>query len=191
MFPKSLIVLFSLLLLATAPVLAQSRVKVIGVVKAADSKTPLAGAVVTEIRSKRGTVTDAYGRFSIELAIGDTLQVRAMGYKPRIHPLHLPPVDQMHTEVLLELDNVLLKEVQINPDAPVRTITKPEPGLPPGLTPASPIFSPWTFLYNKYSKEGKQRRKLQKLQMQEWEEYQRNQRLKQNQFYKDNTGYEN
>ncbi|QCR21096.1 carboxypeptidase-like regulatory domain-containing protein [Pontibacter sp. SGAir0037] len=190
---KFILLLFGLLLSASFPSLAQDWVRVTGSVMKSDKKTPVPGASVAVTKNMRGTVTDANGRFLLQVQKGDTLLIRALGFKPKWHPVSKLPVQEIHVNITLEEGNVMLGEVEILADSITKpqVVPKPEKGLPPGLIKASPVGSPFTYLYNIFSNEAKQRKELQRLQMQEYLEYQKEERKRYNTFFKDNTGYEN
>lgn len=192
MLRKWLFLLPVLLLLAVVPSLGQDWVRVTGVVLRPDQKTPVPDASVAVSKNMRGTVTDSNGRFLLQVQKSDSLLVRALGFKPKLYPISKLPVQEMHVTIVLEEGNVLLGEVEILSEEAVteKVVPKPKEGLPPGLTPASPIFSPATFLYNKFSREAKQRKELQRLQMEEYLRYKQKEKEQYNSFFKDNTGYQ-
>lgn len=56
-----------------------------GTVTDVDSGVPLSGVTVLRKNSTVATLTDAEGRYSIRVAIGDTLAFHALGYRYQLH----------------------------------------------------------------------------------------------------------
>lgn len=71
-----------LFVLACCSVAGQAQQPISGVVNAAGTKEPLAGAVVALLPKGKQTLTNAYGVFTLPMAVGDTaLQVKFVGYR--------------------------------------------------------------------------------------------------------------
>lgn len=174
-----------LLLTSSFTALAQKQLRLYGTVLQPDKQTPVAGAGIIKIRSNTAVVTDAAGRFTVDVIPSkDTLLIRAVGYKSR---LYIPPkaqVSELRISLVLQEDSVILGEVNVvslpsqeviqkllrnNKPAPINVLKRkgydpsmepPPQGPPP---PPSVVFSP----VSAFSKEGKQRRVLHKLQKQQ------------------------
>ncbi|MEJ8803111.1 carboxypeptidase-like regulatory domain-containing protein [Pontibacter sp. H249] len=205
-----------LLLFYTLQASAQ-QIKVIGKVLQPDKQTPVAGAGVLVLKSRVATVTDIAGQFKLYAQQGDSLLVRAVGFKPLYYNIKQQPATELRLTIILQEDSVLLQEVQVNsmpsedqirkalrnmPEKPKMLVQRP--GYIPGLEPPPPPPPPPpTILWNPvsyFSKEGKQKRKLKKLQSTE-AAYHRQLELNRlkaaqeeaerqyNSFFKDSTSY--
>ena len=82
-----------------------------GIVLDYDTKKPLQFVSVTDTISKRGTKTNDYGRFQIEVGqTTTTLTVTCVGYKKNVHVIDF---DKASQEILLQIDNKEIDEVVI------------------------------------------------------------------------------
>lgn len=99
-------------LASTSVVFAQNRATVSGYVRDAASGEALIGATVVDVLSKKGTVTNTYGYYSITLPAGDSVRllITYIGYKPQGYGLIL-------TENVLQnvplTENATLQEVEV------------------------------------------------------------------------------
>ena len=189
---------------------AQRTLRVSGTVVQADKKTPIPGASIVKLNTSMGVVSDEQGKFAIDVALEDTLMIRAIGYKPLLYLPKPVPVSEIRVNIALQEDSVMLGEVEVtsrpSPEMIQRALRnmkqsttsqakKPGyiPGLdtPPTTTPVpATIMSPATLLYDLLSREGQEKRKLQELLiLQELERLQKEKEAY-NRFFKDNTGYE-
>lgn len=198
-----------LLLFSNATVSAQRSVRISGTVLQSDKKTPIPGAGIIRYGTTKAVVSDAEGKFLIDVAQEDTLLIRAVGYKPLLYLPQRLPVSELRVTIVLQEDNVMLQEVEVTSrpsqemiQRALRNMNRAEPNyvkrpgyIPvPELTPPPPppptVMSPISLLYDLFSREGKELRKLQELQfLQLLEQYKANQE-NYNRFFKDNTGYE-
>ena len=190
--------------------MAQRTLRVSGTVVQADKKTPIPGASIVKLNTSMGVVSDEQGKFAIDVALEDTLMIRAIGYKPLLYLPKPVPVSEIRVNIALQEDSVMLGEVEVtsrpSPEMIQRALRnmkqsttsqakKPGyiPGLdtPPTTTPVpATIMSPATLLYDLLSREGQEKRKLQELLiLQELERLQKEKEAY-NRFFKDNTGYE-
>jgi hypothetical protein len=206
-----LYLLLTILLLASAlPALAQRSIRVSGTVLESDKTTPIPGAGIIRFGTTQGVISDAEGKFLIDIDQSDTLLIRAVGFKPLLYLPRNLPVSELRVNIVLQQDSVMLGEVEItsrpseemiqralrnmkreDPDYVKRPGYRPElePGPPP--PPMAPtIMSPISLLYDMFSKEGKQNQKLQQLLMIEEMKRRRQEKENYNRFFKDNTGYE-
>jgi len=154
-------------LLLPGKVLAQGKPKVVqftGIVASGDSLYGVPGVTVLVPKAGRGTITNDYGYFSLPLLAGDSVIIRAIGYK------HLTVViprnyNKQSYSVVLELkeDAAVLPEVRVFPypterdfkqafmkmKTPGRDLTGPERSLSPEVVAAifnnTPMTSTQTF----------------------------------------------
>ncbi|WP_347158348.1 carboxypeptidase-like regulatory domain-containing protein [Pontibacter chitinilyticus] len=198
------------LLLCCLPAQAQKNIRLSGTVLQSDRKTAVPGATVVKVNSKLGVLTDAEGKFKIDIAQTDTLLIRAVGFKPVLYLPNQLPVSELRVNIILNEDSVMLGEVEItsrpSPEMIERALRNmkrsqtsqvKKPGYIPGLEPPPPpaapapsVASPVSLMYDLLSKEGKEKRKLNELLQQQELERQRKEQDKYNKFFKDNTGYE-
>lgn len=78
-----------------------------GQVKSSDGEG-LAGVVVKNITSGKATVTDADGKYTLDAAFGDELQISFIGFKTQTIK-----VDNNFLDVILQADNQILDEVVV------------------------------------------------------------------------------
>ncbi len=189
---------------------AQRTLRLSGTIVQADKKTPIPGASIIKVNSNMGVVSDAQGKFLIDLAQEDTIMIRAIGFKPLLYLPKPTPVSEIRVNIVLQEDSVMLGEVEItsrpSPEMIERALRNmkqttssqvKKPGYIPGLeppppTPAEPatIMSPATMLYDLLSKEGKEKRKLQELLLLQEIELKKKEKEEYNKFFKSNKGYE-
>jgi hypothetical protein len=208
------IFLFFILLLfyslSTLTANAQRTIRISGTILQADKKTPIPGASVVKTNSQRGVISDNEGKFLIDVALEDTLLIRAVGFKPLLYLPKQMPVSEIRVNVVLQEDSVMLGEVEVtsrpSPEMIERALRNmkreqtsqvKKPGYIPGLEPPPPsapeaatIMSPATMLYDMLSKEGKEKKKLQELIMLQELKQKLKEKEEYNRFFKDNTGYE-
>ncbi|WP_375416541.1 carboxypeptidase-like regulatory domain-containing protein [uncultured Hymenobacter sp.] len=202
--------------LSARPAQAQQTMRVSGTVSAADTRQPIPGATVQIQRLRRGVAASGQGEFSVEALSTDTLQFRAVGYKPRRLLLGGSGLSQLVLQVVLVRDSVQLGEVRVTSDRPdraainraLRNLRKPPPPKvsqvkrPPKPKPLFPsdsaapkapvatLENPVSLLYDQFSRAGKERRKMEAIQAQQAAEKARQARAKYNRVFKDNRGYE-
>ena len=188
---------------------AQRTLRVSGTVVQADKKTPIPGASIVKLNTSMGVISDEQGKFAIDVALEDTLMIRAIGFKPLLYLPKPVPVSEIRVNIVLQEDSVMLGEVEVtsrpSPEMIQRALRNmkqsttsqaKKPGYIPGLDtppPTTPvpatIMSPATLLYDLLSREGIEKRKLQELLiLQELERLQKEKEAY-NRFFKDNTGY--
>lgn len=205
-----LLLLSALLLVSTLPALAQRNIRVSGTVLEPDKTTPIPGAGVIRYGTNYGVISDAEGKFLIDIDQSDTLLIRAVGFKPLLYLPRNLPVSELRVNIVLQPDSVMLGEVEITsrpseemiqralrnmkteePEYVKRKGYRPElePGPPPPPVAPTPL-SPISLLYDMFSKEGKQNQKLQQLLMIQELKRRREEKENYNRFFKDNTGYE-
>ncbi|MHC2990984.1 membrane protein [Pontibacter sp. HJ8] len=199
-----------LLLLCTLPALAQRTIRVSGTVLKSDKVTPIPGAGIIRYGTNLAVVSDAEGKFLIDIEQEDTLLVRAVGFKPLLYLPKKLPVSEIRVNIVLQEDSVMLGEVEVTsrpseeliqralrnmkreePEYVKRPGYRPElePGPPPPAPPPT-ILNPMSLLYDMFSKEGKQNQKLQQLLLIEEMSRRKKEKEAYNRLFKDNTGYE-
>ncbi len=108
-FYFSLRALMMMLLLAgSMELMAQTRT-VSGRVVSSDDGSPVPGANVLEKGTSNGTVTDADGRFSLQVSSGATLVISFVGYATQ----EITVGNQSTIEVTLQVDVTALNEVVV------------------------------------------------------------------------------
>mgnify|MGYP005754792507 CR=1 FL=1 len=210
MLRLSLLLSFTCILMCfSQQAMAQRTLRVSGTVVQADKKTPIPGASIVKLNTSMGVVSDEQGKFAIDVALEDTLMIRAIGFKPLLYLPKPVPVSEIRVNIALQEDSVMLGEVEVtsrpSPEMIQRALRNmkqnttsqaKKPGYIPGLDtppPTTPvpatIMSPATLLYDLLSREGQEKRKLQELLiLQELERLQKEKEAY-NRFFKDNTGY--
>ena len=108
LFLKTLASAVAMLVLAACPVFAQALSRLSGTV-VDDSGEPLPGAAVMIKGTSNGTVTDADGKFALDVPMGATLTVSYIGYIDQ----EIVPGDRAVINIGLEPDNRLLDEVVV------------------------------------------------------------------------------
>src|SRR6185503_11352066 len=76
-----LLVAISLMILVLPPALHAQQRTITGTILSDDNKTPLSGVTIRVKGTRRFVQTDANGKFSIQVAPGETLQVSYVGYE--------------------------------------------------------------------------------------------------------------
>lgn len=111
------LLLFSLLYLLPAESQAQRRdvVQVTGLVVAGDSSYGVPGVYIYNPSKGRGTVSNYYGYFSMPVLEGDSLTLRALGYKKQV--FQIPDSVNLQLSILIQLqsDTLTLPAVTITP----------------------------------------------------------------------------
>ena len=101
---------------ARAPLSAQSRETIVGVVRSADDDRPVAGATVGVSTLGRFTTSDSAGHFRLTgLRFGSLLvEARAIGFRPVWHSLTIVPGDSARLELRLQPAAVTLPDVVVS-----------------------------------------------------------------------------
>lgn len=153
----------------------------------AETEAPVSYVHVVNKTTGKGTVSNADGRFSIQITPVDTLLFSAIGFESyafsldkKIPENKLQVVIKMNTSTM-ELqpvnifaykDEYALKRALIEMDVPLETNEQFNSGWVPSKKSATDggiaIGGPISALYNSFSREGKEKRKLEKYQ-QEYE----------------------
>lgn len=209
-----MLALLGLWLLATGAQAQQVRVS--GSVSEAGTRQAIPGATVQVQRTRQGIITNATGDFSIDVLAIDTIQFRALGYKPQRLPLGGTGLSQFVVRIQLVRDSVRLGNVQVTADRPdraiinraLRNIKRPAPAVVSGVkrppkpkplfavdstapkAPIPTIQSPVSLIYDQFSREGKQRRKMEQIEAEQRAEKARKARANYNKAFKNNRGYE-
>ncbi len=137
--------LTALLTPGTAHAQGQKRiVQFTGIVTQGDSLFGIAGAAVYVPKAARGTLTNEYGYFSLPVLAGDSIIVRALGFRNRLVVVPATYQKDGYSAVLrMEEDATILPEVRIFPwtteklfkeaflalKLPERALTAPEKNL--------------------------------------------------------------
>lgn len=79
-----------------------------------DLLQPMAGVNVALAHRLKGTVTNELGSFQLLATIGDTLDIRSVGFKKQRFVL-TKEADNLFREVMLEIDTVMLAEIKVMP----------------------------------------------------------------------------
>jgi hypothetical protein len=195
---------------------APNTVRLTGSVAEAGSRQPVPGATVQVQRTRRGVVTDATGKFGLDVLPTDTVLFRALGFKTQKMPMGGTGLSQLVVRIQLTRDSVQLGEVQVVSDRAdravinraLRNIKRPKPPVVSGVkrppapkplfavdstapkAPVPTIASPVSLIYDQFSREGKQRRKMEEIQAELDAEKRRKARAQYNKAFKDNRGYE-
>lgn len=203
-----------LLFCCSLPALGQRSIRISGTVLEQDRTTPIPGATIVKVNTNMGVVSDAEGKFKIDVAQEDTLMIRALGFKPLLYLPKALPVSELRVSIVLREDSVMLGEVEVTSrpsqemiDRALRNMKRETasqtenpnylPGFeppPPKAPPAPTILNPINLMYDMFSSEGKQKRQLQEIKAQEEAlleaERRRKEREEYNKYFKDNTGYQ-
>jgi hypothetical protein len=161
---------------------AQTNLKLSGTVLHAQTRQPLPSVTVIKVSTRRGTVSDEAGKFSLYVEPGDTLLVRSVGFKPLFYLVHPSAQADMKVDILLQEGSLELPEVKVvggldyekvnralrnmkKPPAPKVAVKPPAPkpvfeDKAPAPPPPPTLENPASLLYDLLSKEGKDRRKL-------------------------------
>ncbi|MDB5263683.1 MAG: hypothetical protein JWQ14_2966 [Adhaeribacter sp.] len=167
---------------------AQSTLRLTGTIRHAQTKTPLESITVIKTATGRGTVSDAAGVFRILVQPGDTLVIRAVGFKTQRYVVHARAQNDLTVQILLEEGSLELPEVKVvggldyeKVNRALRNMKKPpapkvavKPPAPEPLykdkktVPVAPTLeNPASLIYDALSKEGKDKRKLEELRAEE------------------------
>jgi len=152
---------------APGKVQAQGKPKVVqfsGIVASGDSLYGVPGVTILVPKAGRGTITNDYGYFSLPLLAGDSVVIRAIGYKHLTVKIPRNYNKQSYSVVLeLKEDATVLPEVRVFPypterdfkqaflkmKTPERELTGPERSLSPDVVTAMfrslPMTSTQTF----------------------------------------------
>jgi len=104
---RALLVFGTIMIAAAYPSLAQTK-KISGNIHD-ESLAPIVRATVRDRDSKRGTVSDAEGRFSLSVKPGAVLVISAVGYEP----MELTVGESDHIDAVLKVRNSTLNEVVV------------------------------------------------------------------------------
>lgn len=160
---------------------AQINLKLSGTVINAKSRQPLESVTILKIKTRRGTITNAAGKFQLMVNPNDTLIIRSVGYKLQQYVVQPSATDDFNLVIRLEegfqelpevsivggLDyekvNKALRNMKKPPEPKVAVKTPaPQPLYPEfkGIPISPDIMSPISLLYDLFSTEGKDKRKL-------------------------------
>jgi hypothetical protein len=178
------IFLFLFFICGSTSLFGQSDLKLTGTIRHAQTKAPLESITVIKTATGRGTISDAKGVFRIMVQPGDTLLIRAVGFKLQRYVVHPRAQDDINVEILLEEGSLELPEVKVvggldyekvnravrnmkKPPAP-RVVVKPPAPKPlykdKKTVPVEPsLENPASLIYDALSKEGKDKRKVEEL----------------------------
>jgi hypothetical protein len=203
------------LLAAPGVAQAQNQIRVTGSISDKDTKQPLPGASVVNVRTRRGVVANPEGDFAVTALSTDTLEFRSVGYAAYRLPLGGTGLSQLIVQIKLQRASVQLTGVTIREGRPddatiskaLRNIRRPTPPpnavkRPPKPKPLFPVDStapkaptpslqnPLSLIYDQFSREGQQRRKMEEIDEQKRLEAELAKRRAYNRMFKVNKGYE-
>lgn len=87
------------------------------------SREPMVGATIINPRTAQGTSTDIDGKFRIEAVVGDSLQVKYVGYETLIYPVTSKALNE---EIILTPTQVYLGEISVMGVVPIEVTDKLE-----------------------------------------------------------------
>jgi len=169
---------------ASINLFGQTNLRLTGTIRHAQTKAPLESITIIKTATGRGTISDAAGVFKINVLPGDTLLIRAVGFKSQRYVVHSRAQQDLTVEILLEEGSLELPEVKIvggldyeKVNRALRNMKKPPPPKvvvkPPAPKPlyeeketvpvAPSLENPASLLYDMLSKEGKDKRKLEEI----------------------------
>ena len=172
---------FIILMCCSTSAFSQTIVKLTGTIRHAQTRQLLPGVTILKFSTNRGTISDEKGQFRLLVIPGDTLLIRAVGFKPLQYLVHTRVRADLEADIFLEEGSLELPEVKVvggldyekvnralrnmkKPPAPKVAVKTPEPEpLFPevkGVPNAPSIENPASLLYDMFSKEGKNRRQL-------------------------------
>jgi len=173
--------LFVFLSYGSTGAFAQTNLKLTGTVLDAQSRQPLQSVTILKTQTRRGTITNAAGKFQLMVSPNDTLVIRSVGYKTQQYVVPAQAKSDLNVEILLKEGSQELPEVSVvggldyekvnralrnqkKPPAPKVAVKPPAPKpLYPefkGVPIAPTIINPISFLYDMFSTEGKDKKKL-------------------------------
>mgnify|MGYP003579229851 CR=1 FL=1 len=176
--------LFLLFFCGSTSLFGQTNLRLTGTIRHAQTKAPLESITILKTNTGRGTVSDAAGIFRLNVLPGDTLLIRAVGFKSQQYVVHARAQQDLSVDILLEEGSLELPEVKIvggldyeKVNRALRNMKKPPPPKvvvkPPAPKPlykeketvpvAPSLENPASLLYDMLSKEGKDKRKLEEL----------------------------
>ena len=85
------------------------------------SREPMIGAIIINPRTAQGTSTDIDGKFQIEAVVGDSLEVKYVGYEPLIY---LVTSKALNEEIILTPAQVYLGEISVMGVVPIEVTDK-------------------------------------------------------------------
>lgn len=144
--------------------------------------TPLYNVSIVDLNNQRGSVSDVYGNFSVQVKAGDTIRFSSIGYKTVSYAIS-DTITAESFRVLVNMigDTVLLQEAIIMPWPPNTTMlkkamlskTKEKETISPyagfreiegdPVEPEPKLFAnPISFIFSKLSKKARQEKKMEK-----------------------------
>lgn len=87
------------------------------------SREPMVGAIIINPRTAQGTSTDIDGKFQIEAVVGDSLQIKYVGYETLIYPVTSKALNE---EIILTPTQVYLGEIPVMGVVPIEVTDKLE-----------------------------------------------------------------
>lgn len=87
------------------------------------SREPMVGAIIINPRTAQGTSTDIDGKFQIEAVVGDSLQIKYVGYETLIYPV---TSKALNVEIILTPTQVYLGEIPVMGVVPIEVTDKLE-----------------------------------------------------------------
>lgn len=178
------ILYFMLCLCGSTSLFAQVNLRLTGTIRHARTKAPLQSITIIKTATSRGTISDAGGVFRINVQPGDTLLIRAVGFKTQRYVVHTRAQQDLTVDIFLEEGSLELPEVKVvggldyeKVNRALRNMKKPpapkvavKPPAPEPLyeekktVPVAPTLeNPASLLYDMLSKEGKDKRKLEEI----------------------------
>ena len=85
------------------------------------SREPMIGAIIINPRTAQGTSTDIDGKFQIEAVVGDSLEVKYVGYETLIYPVTSKALNE---EIILTPAQVYLGEISVMGVVPIEVTDK-------------------------------------------------------------------
>ncbi|WP_026463680.1 carboxypeptidase-like regulatory domain-containing protein [Adhaeribacter aquaticus] len=168
----------------TSGLAQNTRIVLSGTILHSKTRQPLPSITILKPSINRGTISDEAGKFKILVQPGDTLLIRALGFKSLHYVVHSQVQADVNVDILLEEGSYELPEVKVvggldyekvnrvlrnmkKPAQPRVVVKPPEPKpLYPEkkFEPTAPtIENPASLLYDMLSKEGKEKRILQEM----------------------------
>lgn len=174
-------VIFIVLMCCSTSAFSQTTLKLTGTIRHAQTRQLLPSVTVLKTSTSRGTISDEKGQFRLMVAPGDTLLIRAVGFKSLRYVVHARAQADLEVDILLEEGSLELPEVKVvggldytkvnralrnmkKPPQPKVAVKPPEPEPLFPETKSVPVApsleNPASLLYDALSKEGKDRRQL-------------------------------